>query len=347
MAKQFRVALTADSFDSDGQPVWENMGLDILESVAGLSFAPLAEKRPVVGPDQLVGVQALLVMGSGVDAETVSRSEDLILLSRFGVGYDKIDVEACTEADVALTITAGAVNRSVAEATVGWMIALTHHVLIKDRIVRTGDWDTRTAYPGRELRDRTLGVVGLGRIAEETLRLLGSFGMQPPLAFDPHVNEDTAKSLGVRVVDLDTLLSTADFVSLHCPLTDETRGLIGKREIAMMKPDAYLINTARGGIVDENALYEALDQGTIAGAALDCFAEEPLTEPSRFRTLDNILLAPHSIAWTRELFRDVGRMACQATVDFATGKTPAGVVNPEVLDKPSFQEKWARLRLTS
>ena len=189
--------------------------------------------------------------------------------------------------------------------------------------------------------------MGLGRIAEETLRLLGSFGMQPPLAFDPHVNEDTAKSLGVRVVDLDTLLSTADFVSLHCPLTDETRGLIGKREIAMMKPDAYLINTARGGIVDENALYEALDQGTIAGAALDCFAEEPLTEPSRFRTLDNILLAPHSIAWTRELFRDVGRMACQATVDFATGKTPAGVVNPEVLDKPSFQEKWARLRLTS
>jgi phosphoglycerate dehydrogenase-like enzyme len=114
-----------------------------------------------------------------------------------------------------------------------------------------------------------------------------------------------------------------------------------------MKSNAYLINTARGGIVDEDALFEALETRQIAGAALDCFVGEPITEPSRFGGLDNVILAPHSIAWTNELFRDVGRSACQSMVDFAHGKAPTGMVNSEVLEKPAFQEKWARLRLDS
>jgi phosphoglycerate dehydrogenase-like enzyme len=120
--------------------------------------------------------------------------------------------------------------------------------------------------------------------------------------------------------------------------------LIGARELALMKPDAYLINTARGGIVDEDALYEVLSQRRIAGAALDCFAKEPVVKPHRFADLDNVLLAPHSIAWTEELFRDIGRAACQGMLDLALGKVPRGVVNREVFDRPGFVEKWARLR---
>jgi D-3-phosphoglycerate dehydrogenase len=132
-------------------------------------------------------------------------------------------------------------------------------------------------------------------------------------------------------------------VSIHCPLTEKTRGLVGRREIESMKPSAYLINTARGGIVDEDALYDALKTNRIAGAALDCFAAEPLTAPSRFGEFDNVLLAPHSIAWTNEMFRDIGRTACQGMVDLSLKRTPRGIVNPDVLKRPGFQRKWARI----
>ena len=214
----------------------------------------------------------------------------------------------------------------------------------KDILVRTGRWDERSRYMGRELRDRTFGAIGLGGIGRATVALLRGFGMKTPLAFDPHIDARTAEAAGARLVALDELLAEADFVSIHCPLTDQTRGLIGRRELALMKPDAYLINTARGGIVDEDALYDALELHLIAGAALDCFAEEPVTRPHRFGQLDNVLLAPHSIAWTNELFRDIGRSVCQGMLDLSLGKMPRGVVNPQVVDRPGFQEKWARLR---
>jgi phosphoglycerate dehydrogenase-like enzyme len=168
--------------------------------------------------------------------------------------------------------------------------------------------------------------------------------MRTPIAFDPHLGPGIADGLGVRPLGLDELLAEADFVSIHCPLTDQTRGLIGKRELAMMKPDAYLINTARGGIVDEDALYDALAHGRIAGAAIDCFAEEPVVGPHRFGTLDNVLLAPHSVAWTVELFRDIGRSVCQGMLDLSLGNRPRGAVNPRVFDRPGFQEKWQRIR---
>ena len=156
---------------------------------------------------------------------------------------------------------------------------------------------------------------------------------------------DTADALGVSMTDLDTVLRESDFVSLHCPLNDRTRNLIGARELSLMKPNAYLLNTARGGIIEEDALYQALQSRQIAGAALDCFIGEPLTQPSRFADLDNVILAPHSIAWTNELFRDIGSAACRSLRDLAQGRRPHGIVNPQVFDRPSFQTKWNRLRL--
>ena len=198
---------------------------------------------------------------------------------------------------------------------------------------------------GRELRDRTFGAIGMGGIGRATVGLLGGFGMKTPLAFDPFLDAEAAKRLGVRPVTLDELLAEADFVSIHCPLNESTRSLIGAREIALMRPDAYLINTSRGGIVDEDALFEALQGGRIAGAALDCFAEEPVVAPHRFGRLDNVLLAPHCIAWTHELFRDIGRAACRGMLDLAVGARPRGVVNPEVFERPGFLAKWARLRV--
>lgn len=343
----FRVTQTADFYQADGTLKFQDIGLDVLRNVPEIELACFDEHRPEIGADQIGDAQGVLILTPRTTAKSLASAENLLVLARFGVGYDNVDVAACTEHDVVLTIAAGAVDRPVAEATVGWMIAISHHFLVKDRLVRQAKWDLRTQYMGCELRDRTLGVIGFGGIGRELVRLLSGFGMRTPLIFDPFITPSAAEQAGCRSVSLEELLQTADFVSIHCPLNDQTRNLIGSREIALMKPTAYLINTARGGIVDDDALSQALQQRKIAGAAIDCFIGEPLTEPPPYVELENVLLAPHCIAWTDELYRDIGRVACQSLLDLAQGRRPSrGVVNLDVFQKPSFQQKWERLRMS-
>jgi phosphoglycerate dehydrogenase-like enzyme len=339
---KFTVALTADFFDAQRQPKFRDMGLSVLDGQTHIERRVFEQHRPIVGSQQIGDAQGVIVLAPRITAESVSAANRLLLIGRFGVGFDSVDVPACTKAGVLVTIASGAVDHSVAEATVGLLLAITHHVRIKDRIVREGGWDERTHWMGSELRERTLGVIGLGGIARKTIELLGTFGMRPPLASDPAVDPATAAKLGVRLVSIDELLREADFVSIHCPLNDQTRGLIGARELSLMKPEAYLVNTARGGIVDEQALYDVLQRRQIAGAAVDCFVDEPLAAPHPLGQLDNVLLAPHSIAWTNEMFRDIGRMACQGMLDLSRGIRPRGVLNPEVFNQPEFQAKWKR-----
>lgn len=344
MSKAFQVALTGDFYDASGAPKYADLGLGVFDGHPHIAVRSFPEHRKTIGADQLAGVNGVIVLTPSVTRESVANARDLLAVGRFGVGYDAVDVAACTEADVLVYITAGAVDRPVAEAVVGWMIALTHNVLAKDRLVRQGRWDERSQHMGRELRDRTLGVIGLGGIAKKLIELLAGWGMNPPLAFDPLMKPDDAAKLGVKLVALDELLKSSDFISIHCPLTDQTRNLIAARELALMKPDAYLINTARGGIVDEDALFDALKDHRIAGAALDCFAKEPVTQPHRCGELENVLLAPHSIAWTNELFRDIGRVGCQGMLDLSQHRRPPrGVLNPELFERASFQAKWDRI----
>jgi len=340
----FRVALTSDFYDS-GRLRYRDIGLALFEGT-GVDVRPFAEHRLEIGADQLAGVNAVIVLSPRVTAASLAHAADLLAIGRFGVGYDSVDVAACTAADVLLFIAAGAVDRPVAEATIGWMIALSHNMRIKDLLVREGRWDERSRFMGSELRDRTLGVIGFGGIGRELVRLLAGFGMNPPLVYDPFVAPTAVTGAAARPVELDELLTQSDFISIHCPLNDQTRNLISTRELGLMKSSAYLINTARGGIVDESALESALRDGLIAGAAIDCFAGEPLTTPPRVARLDNVLLAPHSIAWTDELFRDIGRAVCRGMNDLANGRVPNGVVNPEVLDRPGFQAKWRRLTVS-
>jgi len=339
----FRVGLTADFFDDAGKPKFADIGLDVFEGHDNVQVSRLNEHRPEIGADQIEGYQGIMVLTPRVTADSIANSKDLLAIGRFGVGFDNVDVGACTRNDVLATITVGAVDRSVAEATVGWMLALTHHMLVKDRLTRSDRWNDRSQYMGRELRDRTLGVIGLGGIGQSLISLLNGFGMRQPIAFDPFAPDEVFRKTGARSVDLEELLRTADFVSLHCPLNEKTRGLIGKNELQLMKPDAYLLNTARGGIVDEDALFEALSNRRIAGAAIDCFESEPLIGHHRFCELDNVVLAPHSIAWTDELFRDIGRTACQNMYSLSIGCRPIGVLNPELFARESFREKWARV----
>lgn len=339
----FRIALTADFYDDHGHSKFDDPGLDILEDNSRIEVTRFSEYRSDIAPDQLKDCAGVIVLTPRVTSESLCECGELLAIGRFGVGYDSVDVAACTERNVLAMITAGAVDRPVAEATIGWMIALTHHVLAKDRLVRTGQWDNRTNYMGCELRDRTLGIIGLGGIGQKLVSMLKCFGMQQPIAFDPFVPASVLEQLGVRSVSLDELLTSADFVSVHCPLNGQTRKLIGPDEIAKMKPDSYLLNTARGGIVDEQALFDALQANRLAGAALDCFEEEPVTQPHRFGELENVILAPHSIAWTAELFRDIGRTACQSMLDLSRGKRPVGVLNPELFERAGFRAKWSRI----
>jgi phosphoglycerate dehydrogenase-like enzyme len=320
------------------------VGLSVIGEAPYIDVAAFPDNEKILQAQQIGTAQGVIVRSPRVTAASVENAGNLLAIARFGVGYDSVDVGACTNADVAVFITPGAVDRPVAEATLCWMLALSHKLRIKDRLVREGRWRESRYHIGWEIRDRTLGIVGLGRIGRAVAAIVAGLGMKQTLAFDPWIKADIAEKAGVKLVPLDELLRESDFVSLHVPLTDEARNLIGQRELSLMKPEAFLLNLARGGVVDEDALYEALKQGRIAGAALDVFVGEPLSEPSRFGEFDNVLLAPHAIAVTREHGRDIGRMAFQGMVELTRGNVPAGIVNRDVLDRAGFKTKWKRLR---
>ncbi|MBT4889200.1 MAG: dehydrogenase [Rhodospirillales bacterium] len=339
MSTDFQVKLTADFLQADGTQTYQDIGLALLDKAPDLSYTYFDTHKSEISPDQLIATDAIICLTPRVTKATLASADRLTMISRFGVGYDSVDVDACTDADVLLTITAGGVNYSVAEAVMTFMLAISHNLRIKDRLVRNGAWDERSAYMGSELRDRTLGIIGLGGIGTALSGMVNGFRMKPVIAFDPFLPKEQAAEIGVELVDLETLMQTADFVSINCPLTNQTRDLIGQNELALMKPTAYLINTARGGIVNEAALLDVLKNKQIAGAALDCHEVEPVPEDYEIAKLDNVILAPHAIAWTNEMFRDLGKIACQQTIDLSMGKIPLGVVNKAVLDKPGFQSK--------
>lgn len=233
-----------------------------------------------------------------VDAGLLERAPRLRVIGRAGVGVDNIDLDAATERGIPVLNAPSGNTVSAAELTLALILALARKVPEADRSVRAGEW-RRSAFAGAELRGKTLGLVGAGRIGGEVARRAQGFGMGV-LAHDPYLSEERAEELGLEPVSLEALLERADVVSLHVPLTSTTRGMIGAGELARMKPSALLVNLARGGVVDEDALAEALNGGTIAGAALDVYASEPLEEASPLRDAPNTVLTPHLGAATAE-----------------------------------------------
>ncbi|MFN0128619.1 MAG: NAD(P)-dependent oxidoreductase [Verrucomicrobiales bacterium] len=343
-ALTFRIGLTGDFF-KNGAPVYPDFDLGVFERTPGIAVSTFSEHAEEITPEQLDGLHGVIVLTPRVTRHSLSRSQGLLAISRFGVGYDSVDVAACTENDVVLCIAKGAVDRPMAEATVGWMLALAYRMRAKDRQMREGRWDQRGLIMGTGLHGRTVGVIGFGGIGRSVVDMLRGFGMGQPLVYDPGVDPETIAAAGANSVNLPYLMARSDFITVHCPLNAQTQNLISAPELDLMKPDAFLLNTARGGIVDEDALFDVLAAGRIAGAALDCSVGEPITQPHRFAELDNVILAPHNIGWTRELFRDIGAVACQNLIDLAKGQYPDAVVNPEVFGRPSFQKKWESMRI--
>jgi len=229
-------------------------------------------------------------------------------------------------------------------AVLTFILALAGKLLTKNRLTREGPagWARRSAHMGMGLTGRTLGQLGIGNIGAEVLCLAAPLGMRC-IAHDPFVSAEQARALSVELVDIETLFREADFLSISVPLNDDTRGLVGKRLIGLMKPTAYLINTARGPIVDQAALTQALEDGAIAGAGLDVFETEPTPSDERLLTLENVIITPHALCWTDECFAGNGAADIRAVLDVRRGREPTGVVNKSVLSDARFRGRLASL----
>lgn len=335
----FKVAFSADFRDENKKLIFPDIGVSLLEAEPGISYDFLTDNLPEYLPGQLTGYDVLITMKPRVTADSVRGVERLCAIGRCGVGYDNVDLAACTERDIAVYITPAGVIRPMASSIVLMVLALSHNLVVKDRMLRQGRWTESTRKLGREPRDRVIGSIGLGNIAREALRLLRNFTPSRLLAFDPYVADFADDQLPIQMVSLETLLRESDYVLINCPLSNETRHLIGEPQLKLMKPSAFLVNTARGPIVDQAALIRALESGMIAGAALDVFEKEPLENDSPFLRFDNVILSSHSIGWTEELFRDMGRIDCEGAIAVSRGQPPQHVVNREVLGRPGFQKK--------
>jgi D-3-phosphoglycerate dehydrogenase len=340
----FRIGLTRDFLNPDGTVGLGDIGLDVLEGKPGIEHEFLAENTRELRADQIRGYDALAVLAPRVTAATLEGADRLAVIARYGVGYDSVDVPACTAHGVVLTITPDGVRRPVALVVMTFVLALTHRLFEQERAIRAGEgWSRKLELMGYGLTGKRLGLIGLGNIGSEVARLAKPFGLVP-IAHDPYVDPARAVELGVELMDLEPLMSAADFVVVLCALTTETRHLLNAERLALMKPTAFLINTARGPIVDQAALTEVLRERRIRGAALDVFEQEPIDPSDPVLSLDNVIATPHALCWTDEWAFITGRSAMESMLAIAAGNVPKYVVNKEVVDVPAFQEKLQRYR---
>ena len=337
----FRVALSGDFWKPDGSPTYPDFDLTPLMTTPGVEMEYLESRNPLTA-DQLEDFDALILLIHRFDAGSVPKSGRLSVVARFGVGYDTVDVKACTDAGIALVITPDGVRRPVAVSVITLMLALTGKLLTKDRLTRQGPdgFNRRSQHMGVGLVDRTLGSLGIGNIGAEVFRMAKPFDMTF-IAHDPFADKAVAAELGIELVGLEDLFRRADVLSVSCPLTPETRHIVNAERLALMKPTAWLINTARGPIVDQKALTKVLQEGRIAGAGLDVLEQEPPDADDPILKLDNVILAPHALCWTDQCFAGNGAADVRAVLDVMQGREPRGVVNRDVLKSDVWKKRLA------
>lgn len=340
--RPFRIGITPD-FVTQVKGVLDPGIEEVLKPAPGVEWEYMPETAGVAEPEVLNRYDAAIVLDYHLPAESFRGVERLAIVARWGVGYDRVDVPACTEARVILAITPDSVGRPVAEGALGLIFALAKNMRTHDHNIRAGRWREQ-APMGQNLAGKTLGVVGLGNIGKELACLACGVGFARVLAYVPKELELNNPGEGIEYTKLDELLRESDFVSIHCPLNEKTRGMIGAAQLAMMKPTAFLINTARGPIVDEAALVVALREHKIAGAGIDVFDTEPIPAGYPLLELENVILSPHVIARTYECVRDTSLSACRSVVAVSQGNPPPYIVNRQVLDFSEMKEKLARYR---
>jgi phosphoglycerate dehydrogenase-like enzyme len=327
----WKVLITARTLDDVGQSAVKLLRDSGCELVIPPKYGPLSAEvlEPLLEGNDVVFAS----MDKFTDAVLSSRAASrLKLISRWGVGYDAIDVPAATRNGIVIGYTPGLLNETVADCAFALLLSLARGIHLGHAHMAAGRWQPVW---GRDVFGKTLGIIGCGRIGQAMARRAAGFNMRL-IGYDIAPNPEAAK-LGVQFVTLDELLAQSDFVSLHAALTGENRGLLGENQLRKMKPDACLINTARGALVDESALARALTEGWIAGAALDAFVVEPLTPDNPLRSAPNTLLTPHLASFARETGERVSLTAAQTIVDLMQGRKPRFVVNPEVFSSPALR----------
>jgi phosphoglycerate dehydrogenase-like enzyme len=340
----YRVALSGDFRKPDGSPVFPDFDLEPLRRAPGVEFAYLEQANPIRA-DQLADFDALILLAHRFTRDSIHANGRLAVVARFGVGYDTVDVEACTQAGIALVITPDGVRRPVAVSIVTLMLALVGKLMVKDQLTREGPpgFARRGEHMGVGLVGRTLGSIGIGNIGAELFRLLQPFEMKF-IAHDPYVDRKLAAELRVELVSLEEVFRRADIVSVSCPLSPETHHLVNAERLALMKPTAYLINTARGPIVDQKALTDTLVARRIAGAGLDVLEQEPPDPDDPILRLDNVILAPHALCWTDQCFAGNGAADVRAVLDVQHGREPRLVVNKAVMATDRWKKRMAQLQ---
>jgi phosphoglycerate dehydrogenase-like enzyme len=305
----YRVALSGDFRKPDGSPVFPDFDLTPLKQAPNVEMAYLEPINPLRA-DQLADFDALILLGHRFARESVPANGRLSVVARFGVGYDTVDVEACTNAGIALVITPDGIRRPVAVSIITLILALTGKLMVKDQLTREGP---------------------------------AGFDMKL-IAHDPFADPKLARELGVDLVGLEDVFRRADIVSISCPLSPETFHLVNAERLVLMKPTAYFINTARGPIVDQKALTKVLQERRIAGAGLDVLEQEPPDPDDPILKLDNVILAPHALCWTDQCFAGNGAADVRAVLDVQHGREPRLVVNKAVLATEAWKKRMADFR---
>jgi D-3-phosphoglycerate dehydrogenase / 2-oxoglutarate reductase len=324
LKKKFTVVIT-------GPDLAEPAMQELAESCRIINAEPYASSREIENIVRENRVDGLIVRMGRIDTGVIEASDSLKVIAKHGTGTDNIDKEAASRRKVLVMITPSANYESVAEHALGLMLAIGRGVVYLDDRMRQGHWDKST-YKGTELYGKTLGIVGYGRIGRRLSELVQPMAMNI-LVYDPLIKESGDATSVTLVNELEQLLKAADFVSLCCPLTPHTNNLIGAPQLKAMKNSALLVNTARGGVVDEKALETALESGEIAGAALDTFAQEPPQGVSSLARFDNVILTPHIGGVSQESFVKMGQQAVKNVLDVLESRPldPACVVNTEIL----------------
>ena len=336
---KFRVALSADFRKGDGSPSFPEFDLSPLQDHPDIDMFHL-EPEPEISASQLTDVDALILLTPRVGAASLTPNGRLAMVARFGVGYDNVDLAACSDHDVAVVITPDGVRRPVAVSILTFIFALSGKLFVKDALARRGPagWAEKTVHNGIGLVGLTLGSVGVGNIGAEMFRLARPLGMRF-IAHDPYADPALAAELGVTPTDLDSIFRESDFVCVNCPLSEETHHLVNRERLALMKPTAFLVNTARGPIVDQAALTDALRERRIAGAGIDVFEREPPDADDPLLALDNVIVTPHALCWTDQLFSGSGAADVRAVLAVMAGREPKGIVNRDVVDRPGWSTR--------
>lgn len=318
----FRLLVTDDLSPESVAMLDSDPGIEF-DVAKGLSPEQLAERIP--------GYDALIVRSSArATADVIAAADKLKVIGRAGVGVDNIDLQAASERGVIVMNTPGANTVATAEHTMALLLALCRNVPQAAASLRGGKWE-RKKFKGVELRGKTIGIVGLGRIGRRVARRCRAFGLDV-ICYDPYLSDERAHEMRVERVSFDDLLARSDFVTLHAALTPKTKGLLGKEAFAKVKPGIRIVNAARGALIDEDALVEALESGRVAGAALDVLLQEPADPANPLLHMDNVVVTPHLAASTAEAQREVGIQIVSQVVDALHGSDFRNAVNMPIID---------------